>query len=66
MADREAAHSARIPVVVPRCKKCGNLSTVRPVHLIGIDPNVQYWRCQGCGFVWATRDDEHLSAADGL
>jgi hypothetical protein len=35
---------------------------VREVKLDGISADVQYWRCEGCGFVWATRDGEGLRA----
>ena len=27
-----------------------------------VSPGVRYWRCDGCGFVWATRDGDDLRA----
>jgi transposase-like protein len=49
--------------VVPECANCHRPDRVRMVKLDGVSPGVQYWRCQGCGFVWGTRDGEDLSAA---
>jgi hypothetical protein len=54
--------SSRGPVV-PDCPNCHPLDRVREVKLDGVSPGVQYWRCERCGFVWGTRDDEDLRAA---
>ena len=51
--------SSRGPIV-PDCANCQQPNRVREVKLEGVSPGVQYWRCDGCGFVWATRDDEDL------
>ncbi len=58
MRDHDAA-SARVPLVAP-CPKCRSSLKVRPRNLAEVDPSVQYWECEGCGFVWATRDGEDL------
>jgi hypothetical protein len=57
--DRDATESVGVPVV-PSCLNCHDSSKVRPVPLSEHYPGVQYWRCDGCGFVWATRDGEDL------
>jgi hypothetical protein len=44
------------PHVAPTCRQCGSSLQVRPVPMDGLDPGVQYWRCDQCGLVWATRD----------
>jgi transposase-like protein len=54
--------SSRGPVV-PDCENCHQPDRVREVKLHDLSPGVQYWRCEGCGFVWATRDGEDLRAA---
>jgi rubredoxin len=59
MRDRDATTSVRVPVV-PCCPNCHEPSNVLPVHLTETYPGVQYWRCEACGFVWATRDGEDL------
>jgi hypothetical protein len=52
--------SSRGPVV-PDCANCHRPDRVREVKLDGVSPGVQYWRCDGCGFVWGTRDGDDLS-----
>jgi transposase-like protein len=42
--------------------KCNRSDAVHPVHVTEVDPEVQYWSCKTCGFVWATRGGKHLSA----
>jgi hypothetical protein len=59
MRDRDATESVGVPVV-PSCRNCHESSQVRPVPLSEKFPDVQYWRCDRCGFVWATRDGEDL------
>jgi hypothetical protein len=44
---------------VPHCLKC-QADTVRPLNLDWVDPVVQYWSCDACGVVWATRDREDV------
>jgi hypothetical protein len=56
MRDRDATESVRVPVV-PSCRKCHE---PRRLHVTEVDPAVQYWSCEACGLVWATRDGEDL------
>jgi hypothetical protein len=59
MRDRNETELVRGPVV-PSCLNCHDRSKVRPIPLSEEFPGVQYWRCDGCDFVWATRDGEDL------
>ena len=45
--------SAPRGLVVPECANCHQSDRVREVKLDGVAPGVQFWRCEGCGFVWA-------------
>ncbi len=45
-------------LAAPPCLKCQS-DHVRPVPLSGVDPIVQYWSCEACGPVWATRDGSY-------
>lgn len=59
MRDRDTTESVGVPVD-PSCQ-CHNPSKVRPVLLSEhYPPGVQYWRCDGCGFLWAALDGEDL------
>ncbi len=49
--------------MVPPCRNCHQSDHVKLVALEGLSPGVQYWRCDGCGFVWGTRDDDLNSIA---
>jgi MinD superfamily P-loop ATPase len=55
--------SAPRGLVVAACGNCHQADRVRAVDVDDVSPGVQYWRCDGCGFIWATRDDEDLRAA---
>jgi transposase-like protein len=46
--------------LVPDCANCERPNRVREVKFDDLSPGVQYWRCEGCGFVWATRDGDDL------
>jgi hypothetical protein len=59
MRDRDATESVRV-TVVPSCRKCQEPLKVRQLHVTQVDPAVQYWSCEACGFVWATRDGDDL------
>jgi hypothetical protein len=61
MPKHDAPESAR-GLAVPFCKNCHQPDEVRPVHVSEVDPEVQYWSCNACGFVWATRDGIDLRA----
>jgi formate dehydrogenase maturation protein FdhE len=43
---------------VPICRLCGEKGRVHHVEVSGVHPGVHYWRCDACGSVWATRDEE--------
>ena len=45
---------------IPPCRKCQRPSNVRPIHVSGVAAEVQYWSCEACVFVFATRDGEEL------
>jgi hypothetical protein len=45
---------------IPTCKKCQSSERVRDVAVYGVDPGVQYWTCDRCGYVWGTRDSNGL------
>src|SRR4029453_11160882 len=55
--------SASRSLVVPDCTNCHRADRVREGGLEGVSPGVQYWQCDGCRFVWATRDSEDLGAS---
>jgi hypothetical protein len=59
MPMRDATTSAPVSVAPP-CLKCQQPFNVRPLHVTEADPCVQYWSCEGYGFVWASRDGEDL------
>ena len=52
--------SAPRGLVVPDCRNCQRPDRVREVTLDDVSPGVRYWRCDGCGFVWATRAGDDL------
>jgi transposase-like protein len=37
------------------CPKCNTSAQVGPLTMSGVYDDVQYWRCESCGRVWATR-----------
>jgi hypothetical protein len=50
--------------VVPPCRNCRDNARVHPLLLTWVaEEDVQYWSCEGCGFVWATQDGEVLRSA---
>ena len=55
--------SAPHGLVVPDCANCEQPDRVHGVKLEDVSPGVQYWRCEGCGFIWATLDGDDLRAA---
>ncbi len=46
----------------PTCRRCHRSERVRDVAVYSIDPGVQYWMCDRCGYVWGTRDDQDVAA----
>jgi transposase-like protein len=50
MAEEKKAES-RPPV----CPYCDTSTQVNPLTMTGGFNGVQYWRCESCGRVWATR-----------
>jgi hypothetical protein len=53
--------STRCPL--PSCRLCQQSERVTLITLHHLSPGIEYWRCDICGFLWATRDGEELSAA---
>ena len=45
---------------IPPCPKCLQSVPVRHLTLDHVTPGIEYWRCEACGFVWATEDGEDL------
>jgi hypothetical protein len=45
----------------PPCECCQEDDRVLPVRLVGIEPDVQFWRCERCGYAWGTRNGEPFS-----
>jgi transposase-like protein len=47
---------------VPSCFNCERRDRVRRLTLTLHDlmPGIEYWNCDGCGFVWATRNGDDL------
>jgi len=47
---------------IPSCFNCERRDRVRRLTLSLHDllPGIEYWSCDGCGFVWATRDGDDL------
>jgi hypothetical protein len=54
--------SAPRGLVVPACGNCHRPDRVRAVDVDDVSPGVQYWRCDGCGFISRRRRAE-LTAA---
>jgi hypothetical protein len=46
----------------PLCRLCQQSARVTPITRHELSPDIEYWRCDICGFLWATRDGEELSA----
>jgi hypothetical protein len=49
--------------VVPECSNCRQPDRVQELKLHDLAPGIHYWRCEGCGFVWATQYGEDLRRA---
>ena len=47
----------------PQCQMCDRTQGVGPLHISDVHPEVQYWQCENCGLVWATREEDGLDAA---
>jgi transposase-like protein len=45
----------RVPSVLP-CPKCQTL-TAKAVKIHGIWPEVQYYRCEACAYLWSIEID---------
>jgi formate dehydrogenase maturation protein FdhE len=55
-----SATRARSVQVCPACDRVGSACSI---EISGASPNVQYWRCEVCAIIWATRADGRLAAA---
>jgi hypothetical protein len=51
---RSSSHRVAIPEC-PRCHKPGSVGEVT-LPDPSISPGVQYWRCEGCRYLWVTVD----------
>jgi hypothetical protein len=40
------------------CQCCRRNDQVSPVPLVRLDPDVEFWRCDRCGYVWELREGE--------
>jgi hypothetical protein len=47
----------RIPSVLP-CPKCQTL-TAKAVKIHGVWPEVQYYRCEACAYLWSIQGADH-------
>jgi transposase-like protein len=52
VSDPSSSHGAAIPDC-PRCYGPARVSEVKP-HELSVSRAIQYWRCQGCGYLWVT------------
>jgi hypothetical protein len=50
VSDRSSSHGVAIPEC-PRCHKPVSVSEVK-LNELPVSRGIQYWRCQGCGYVW--------------
>jgi formate dehydrogenase maturation protein FdhE len=57
-----SATRARSVHVCPAYDRVGSACSIQ---ISGASPNVQYWRCEVCAIIWATRADGRLAAASG-
>ena len=48
----------RTKQVVHPCPECETAAAVVPVHLFGVDPEVQYFTCNKCHIVYGVRLSE--------
>jgi hypothetical protein len=46
----------RIPSVLP-CPKCQTL-TAKAVKIHGVSPEVQYYRCEPCAYLWSVQGNQ--------
>jgi hypothetical protein len=49
---------ARDSAAQPVCQCCRRNDQVSPVPLVRLDPDVEFWRCDRCGYVWELREGE--------
>jgi transposase-like protein len=52
----ESRHTASHDQTMPNCPRCRQPVRVSEVQLQHppVSRGIQYWRCQGCGFLWVT------------
>ena len=43
---------------VQPCPRCKTTAAVVPVHMAGVEPEVQYFNCRKCGHVYGARFNE--------
>ena len=54
VSDRSSSHG----VAIPECPRCYGPARVSEVKLreLSVPRAIQYWRCQGCAYMWVTMD----------
>jgi transposase-like protein len=52
----ESRHSSSHGLAIPECPRCHRPVGVSKVKLqeLPVSRGIQYWRCQGCSFLWVT------------
>jgi formate dehydrogenase maturation protein FdhE len=59
------AQAPRVREAVQVCPACDRVGSACPIEMGGASPGVQYWRCEVCAIIRATRADGRLAAASG-
>jgi hypothetical protein len=58
-----APHDVKASGSGPAVSQLPDNARVHPLLVQWVGEGVQYWSCEGCGFVWATHDGEPLRSA---
>ena len=48
----------REPPPDPVCACCQRADEVNRVPFVRLDPRIDFWRCDRCGYVWELREEE--------
>jgi len=49
--------------VLQVCPACDRVGSACPITMSGGSPGVQYWRCEACAIIWATRAEGRRAVA---
>jgi hypothetical protein len=63
MPSRDVPQPSGSDLVIPPCKNCQTTDHVRAIELHDTSTartGVHFWKCDKCGFVWATREGKTL------